>query len=66
MAGLVFSEAINRLHTSMEIIPHLAPAIRGGRLEEVAAHLGRIAEEESEAHRAPSEIAGKSSYREAR
>lgn len=50
----------------MNIIPHLAEAIRGGRLEEAAARLGYIAQEESEAHRALSEIAGKLSYREAR
>jgi hypothetical protein len=60
MAGLDFSEAKRRLRASMEIIPHLAGAIRGGRLEEAAAHIGRIAQEESEAHRALSEIAGAS------
>jgi hypothetical protein len=56
MAGLDFSEAIHRLRTLMEIISYLAEAIRGGRLEEAAAHIGRLAQEESEAHWALSEM----------
>ena len=50
MAGLDFSAAISRLGESMGIIPQLAEAIRQSRLEEAAAHVGRIAEEEAEAY----------------
>jgi hypothetical protein len=46
----------------MNIIPHPAQAIRSGRLK--AAHIGHIAQEDSEAHPALSQVAGASSYRE--
>ena len=50
MAGLDFSGGIDRLRKSMAIIPQLAEAIREDRLEEAAAHLGRIVEEEAAAY----------------
>ncbi len=56
MAGLDFSEAIHRLRPSMEIIPQLAEAIGQGRLDEAAAHIGHIAQEETEAFGALSEM----------
>jgi hypothetical protein len=58
MAGLDFSEAMRRLGASMAIIPPLAEAIRQGRLEEAAAHMRRIAEEEVEAYTELSRILG--------
>ena len=52
--------AIHRLGDSMAIIPHLAEAIRGGRLEEAAAHVRRMAQEEAQAYRALDEVVGAS------
>lgn len=50
MAGLDFSKPISRLRETIEIIPQLAEAIRQSRLEEAAAHIGRVAKEEAEAY----------------
>jgi hypothetical protein len=58
MAGLDFSGAIRRLRQSMSIIPPLAKAIRQGYLEEAAAHIGRIAQEEAEAYKELSQGVG--------
>jgi hypothetical protein len=58
MAGLDFCGAIGRLRQSMAIIPPLAEAIRQGYLEEAAAHISRIAQEEVEAYRELSQVVG--------
>jgi hypothetical protein len=58
MAGLDFSGAIRRLSESMEIIPQFAEAIRQSRLEEAAAHIRRIAQEEAEAYTELGKIVG--------
>jgi hypothetical protein len=60
MAGLDFSESIRRLRASMAIISHLAGAVRQDRLEEAAAHVRHIAQEETEAYTALSGMAGAS------
>lgn len=60
MAGLDFSAPVGRLGASMAIIPQLAGAIRGDRLEEAAAHVRRIAQEETEAYTALNELVGAS------
>ena len=56
--GLDFSGAIGRLRESMATIPQLAEAIRQGHLEEAAAHVGHIAEEEAQAYAELSRIIG--------
>lgn len=62
MAGLDFSAAISRLRESVEIIPQLAEAIRQSHLEEAAAHIRRIAKEETKAYTKLSKIVGVSEF----
>ena len=50
MAGLDLAVAIGHLRESMGMIPPLAEAIRQGRLEEAAGHIGRIAKAEAAAY----------------
>ncbi len=56
MTGLDFSAATARLRESMATIPQLAEAIRQGFLEQAAALMGRIAEEEAQAYTELSKI----------
>jgi hypothetical protein len=58
MAGLDFTEAINRLHESIAAIPRLAEAIRQNRLEDAVGYFHCIAEVETEAYACLSEIVG--------
>lgn len=58
MAGFDFSEAMGRLRGSMEIVPHVAEALRQGRLAEAAAHFRRIAKVEAQAYTELSKAVG--------
>jgi hypothetical protein len=58
MAGLNFTEAINRLCESIAFIVELAEAIRQGRLEDAAGYFDRIAQAETEAYACLSKIVG--------
>lgn len=58
MGGLDFSKAKRRLGASMELVSHLAEAIRQGHLEEAAANVRCITQEETEAYKALSEMLG--------
>lgn len=49
MAGLDFSQAIKGLGETVKLIPLIAQAIQKGHLGEAAAHMGRIAQGETEA-----------------
>jgi len=58
MAGLDLSGAIDRLQGTVEIIPHLAEALRQGRLAQAADHMRHIAEGEETAYTALSKVVG--------
>jgi hypothetical protein len=58
LAGLDLSEAIGRLRGTIATVPQLARAVRQNRLDEAAACVRRIAEEEARAYAALAEIGG--------